>query len=371
MRTKPVLGILTWREGKRFSEPKYLRRLVLAGQRLGAETFLFSHQDVNSAEKKIRGFVPVKGGGWESRLFPWPDVVIDRYRKRVDTYLRLRHSGLFQFANSPFGKKWRVTEMLAKEERVKHWIPKTVVYAAGKVKAMLKHHKIVYVKPGNGTGGRSIVKIMAQGDHFLIRGRNRRLSQVETKLGSVESVEKWIRRWVREQRIGDGNFLVQQGLDLELVPDRVADVRLLIQKKGDGEWDVTGSGVRLGPAGSSISNLHGGGKPISFSAFMNKCFGEERALEIHQECQHLAHEVAVVLEQKFGRMMEFGLDVGVDVLGAVWLIEVNPKPGREIFSQMGDSQTYAEAIARPVSFALHLVSASGSEENSDPKQGRE
>ncbi|CAM5784940.1 hypothetical protein BBOR36S_01449 [Brevibacillus borstelensis] len=82
MSKKPVIGILTWREGKRFGEPGYLRRLVTAGKRMGAETFLFSHQDVNTAEKKIRGFVPAKGGGWESRLFPWPEVVIDRVPKK-------------------------------------------------------------------------------------------------------------------------------------------------------------------------------------------------------------------------------------------------------------------------------------------------
>lgn len=357
MSKKPVIGILTWREGKRFGEPGYLRRLVTAGKRMGAETFLFSHQDVNTAEKKIRGFVPAKGGGWESRLFPWPEVVIDRYRKREDAYMRLRHGGVFQFANSPFGKKWRVTELLAKDDRVKRWIPETYVYAKGKVKAMLDRYPIVYVKPGNGTGGRSIVKISQAGKHFLIQGRDRRLQRRKASFATRDGVESWIQKWVREQRIRDGNFLVQQGLDLSLVPGRVADVRLLIQKNSAGEWEVTGSGVRLGETGSSISNLHGGGKAISFQSFVGKRFGPERTKLIQQECHRMAHEIASVLEEKFGRMMEFGLDVGVDVAGRVWLIEVNPKPGREIFRQMGDTRTYEEAITRPVSFALHLINS--------------
>lgn len=359
MATKPILGILTWREGKRFEEPGYLRRLVLAGRQMGAETFLFSHQDVFLSQKKVRGFVPAKGGGWESRMFPWPELVIDRYRKRVKEYMRLRHSGLFSFANSPFSKKWRVTEFLSKHDRVKRWVPETRLYARGSVKAMLSRYPIVYVKPGNGTGGRSIVKIAAQGKQYLVQGRDRRLLQKKASFSSAEAVERWIQRWVREQRIRDGNFLVQQGLDLALVPNRVADVRLLIQKNGAGEWDVTGCGVRLGPVGSSISNLHGGGEAISFSRFVAKRFGAERTRQIQQECSQMAHEVAAVLEEKFGRMMEFGLDVGVDVQGRVWLIEVNPKPGREIFRQMGDRETYAEAIARPVSFALHVISTEG------------
>ncbi|MEJ8543968.1 YheC/YheD family protein [Brevibacillus borstelensis] len=357
MSTKPVIGILTWRDGKRFAEPGYLRRLVTAGKRMGAETFLFSHQDVNTAEKKIRGFVPAKGGGWESRLYHWPQVVIDRYRKRVDAYMRLRHSGQFQFANSPFGKKWRVTELLARDERVNKWIPDTYVYAKGKVKTMLDRYPIVYVKPGNGTGGRSIVKISQEGKRYLASGRDRRLKKRQASFASREALENWILKWVREQRIRDGNFLVQQGLDLSLVPGRVADVRLLIQKNSAGKWDVTGCGVRLGQTGSSISNLHGGGRAIPFAAFVGKRFGSERTQLIERECHRMAHAVASVLEEKFGQMMEFGLDVGVDVAGRVWLIEVNPKPGREIFRQMGDARTYEEAIARPVAFALHLISS--------------
>jgi hypothetical protein len=355
MSQKRLIGVLTWREGKRFAEPGYLRRLVLAGRKLGAEVFLFSHQDVFARERKIRGFVPSAGGGWESRWFPWPQVVIDRYRRRVPAYMRLRHSGLFVFANSPFGKKWRVTQLLADDERIKRWIPDTLVYAPGRVKAMLGSHRLLYIKPGNGTGGRSILKVAAENGGYLLQGRDRQLGRRQARLASTTAVENWVRRWVREQRIRDGNFLVQQGVDLTLVPGRVADVRLLIQKNGRGEWEVTGCGVRLGQSGSSVSNLHGGGRAVPFLSFVGRRFGAERARAILDECRRMAHQVAVTLEERFGRMMEFGLDIGVDVDGRVWLIEVNPKPGREVFRQMGDTKTYAEAIRRPVQFALYLI----------------
>lgn len=94
---------------------------------------------------------------------------------------------------------------------------------------------------------------------------------------------------------------------------------------------------------------------MRFTPFMSKTFGEEKAEEILRECHELAHQTALTLESHFGRMMEFGLDIGVDVDGRVWLIEVNPKPGREVFREMGDRETYAEAIRRPILFALHLI----------------
>ncbi|MED4583175.1 YheC/YheD family protein [Brevibacillus choshinensis] len=355
MTPKKVIGILTWREGKRFAEPDYLSRLVKAGRELGAEVFLFSHQDVFAKDRKIRGFVPKVGGGWESAWHSWPQIVIDRYRRRVPEYMKLRHSNLFDFANSPFSKKWRVTELLANDARVKMWIPETYVYSPEKLKTMLRQYPILYVKPGNGTGGKSILKVSARGKRYELQGRDKRYARKNASLQRAEEVNKWVRKWVTEQRISNGNFLVQQGLNLELLPNRVTDIRLLIQKNEKGQWSVTGCGVRMGESGSSTSNLHGGGRAIPFHRLVTKRFGEERAQQILRECHHMAHQVAFVLEEKFGRMMEFGLDIGVDVDGKSWLIEVNPKPGREIFKQMKAMDLYAESIRRPVQFAMHLI----------------
>ncbi|WNC13285.1 YheC/YheD family protein [Brevibacillus brevis] len=355
MPAKKVIGILTWREGMRFAEPGYLRRLVAAGRKLGADVFLFSHQDVFARGRKIRGFVPKANGGWESGWHPWPQIVIDRYRRRVPAYMKLRHSGLFDFANSPFSKKWRVTQLLASDERVQQWIPATSVYSPERFKAMLKRYPILYVKPGNGTGGRGIAKVVARANGYEISGRDKRYGQRTASLRTAEQAGSWVKRWVRDESIQGGNFLVQQGLDLGLVPRRVTDVRLLIQKDGKGEWRVTGCGARVGKSGSATSNLHGGGKAVPFHVLVAKRFGEEQAGTILRECHQMAHQVARVLEERFGRMMEFGLDIGVDVDGKVWLIEVNPKPGREVFRQMGELALYEEAIRRPVQFALHLI----------------
>ncbi|MFS0918356.1 YheC/YheD family protein [Brevibacillus sp. 179-C 1.1 NHS] len=355
MLPKRVIGILTWREGERFEEPDYLRKLVQTGQELGAVVYLFSHQDVHVQDKKIKGFLPKPNGRWVSKWFPWPEVVIDRYRRRVREYIRLRNSDLFFFANSPFSKKWRVTKLLASDERVKRWIPETHVYAQGMVRSMLARHALVYVKPGNGTGGRSILRVEKRGKEYCLSGRDKKHAHHTARLDTAVGVEKWVKRWVEEQQIRDGNFLVQQGLELGLLRKHVVDVRLLIQKDECGEWSVTGCGVRIGENGSATSNLHGGGRAIPFEWFLSKRFGVEQAESIKSECYQLAYEVAKTLEDYFGRMMEFGLDIGVDVQGRAWLIEVNPKPGREVFRQMGDMQLYKMAIARPVQFALYLA----------------
>lgn len=359
MEKQPLIGVLTWRSGKRFSEPDYLRRLVLAGADMGVKLFLFSHQDVFADKQKIRGFVPKGEKEWQSRWFSWPQVVIDRYRRRVPAYMRLRNSNLFRFANSPFGKKWKVTQILSRDARVKHWIPETSLYAPGKVQAMLKRHSLVYVKPGNGTGGKSILRVEKTGRGYRLMGRDHKLEKRSACLQNAAAVERWVRRWVSEEKLNNGNFLVQQGVRLASPRDRVADVRLLIQKDEQGVWHVTGAGVRVGEPGSATSNLHGGGRAIPLPLFLAHYFGGEKVEAITQACKQMAREVVEVLEERYGCMMEFGLDIGVDLAGRPWLIEVNPKPGREVFVQMGDMETYEQAIRRPVQFALYVLQEEG------------
>ncbi|MCK9909492.1 YheC/YheD family protein [Microbacteriaceae bacterium K1510] len=53
--------------------------------------------------------------------------------------------------------------------------------------------------------------------------------------------------------------------------------------------------------------------------------------------------------------MVFGIFIGVDVNGRVWLIEMNPKPGRDIFRKLGREDRYALAVRRPLQYALHLL----------------
>lgn len=354
--TIPMIGILTWRDGAKFEEPSYLRKLVRAGERLGATVFIFSHQDVDLERRVIKGFSPLPLGRWRTKTYPWPDVVIDRCRKGSEEYKQLRRQkGLFTYANSTYTNKWTATQLFLNDENLRRWIPKTVAYSPNKLAEMTKQFSIVYLKPGNGTGGRGILKIEQTGDGFRLLGRTKTLAKKSSRVKTRSALVKLANHWTRQQKIRNGTFMIQQGLNLSLLPNRVADTRLLIQKDNQGEWQITGLGVRVGPLGSPTSNLGGGGKPLPFDKLMTARFGAAKAAKIREECEALARQVASAIEKYFGPMMEFGLDIGVDIEGNVWLIEVNPKPGREIFLALGDIERYRQSIERPIQYALHLV----------------
>lgn len=353
---KPIIGILTWRQGRRFEEPNYLRELIKEGHKLGSIIYLFSHNDILVKNKKIKGFIPDSGQGWKSQVFPWPDVVIDRCRKGEPGYRTLRkQKSLFKYANNPFTNKWNATRLFGHEPTLNRWVPKTIEYTPKNLLDMLKQFPILYLKPGNGTGGRSIMRITQSKDGLHLLGRSRNLHVKSATFHSPTALATAVHSWASKEKIRNGNFMIQQGLDLELISKRVADIRLLIQKDENGEWGITGLGVRVGPKHSPTSNLHNGGKPVPFEKLIRERFGEEMSSTIQEECSELAFHVVKFIENHFGNMMEFGLDIGVDVNGKVWLIEVNPKPGREIFKELGLTELYRKSIQRPIQYALHLA----------------
>ncbi|WP_248923983.1 YheC/YheD family protein [Paenibacillus hamazuiensis] len=354
---KPVIGILAYRKGAFFENAKFLRDLIREGKKLGADVYAFSHVDLLEKSRKIRGYVPDERGKWTKRISSWPDIVIDFCRMLRKPYRDMRRrKDLFPYANNKFTYKWKAMLLFSESEQVKKWIPETGVYSSSRLSEMLEKYPIVYVKPGNGTGGHSIAKIKKAVGGYVLQGRKRSGKKIMETLKSEASVLRRIRRWVRAEQIRSGNFMVQQGLDLELLPGRMIDTRLIVQKNGKGAWVVTGKALRVGAKNSPTTNLiYGDGKALRFDSFMKERFGAEKAEQISRECDELALRLMEVIEGKFGSMIEFGLDIGIDTKGNVWFIEANPKPSHEAFIKSGELAAYRKSIRRPIQYAMFLA----------------
>lgn len=352
------IGVLTYRDNKRFMEPDYFRDLIREGRKLGANVYLFSHQDVNHERKIVYGFVPNEGGGWSRRELPWPDIVIDRFRSHWTPALTLlRERNCFPYANNHFTFKSEAMKLYTASETVRKWVPETDLYTPETLCGYLQRHRIVYVKPANGTGGFGVTKIVRRGTGYLVQAREKKSALRLVEFRSLPTLLLWIGAWTQSQSIRSGRFLVQMGLDTELVPGRVADVRVLIQKNGSGEWQLTGKAVRIGGRNSPTTNLlrRRGGTAVPFGAFMRSHFGTEQADRIGCECEELAFAVVTAIEERYGPMMEFGLDVAVDKRGRVWLLEANPKPSRDVFLKTGETGIYVTALRRPIEYAFYLL----------------
>ncbi|MDT2286965.1 hypothetical protein P7H17_14280 [Paenibacillus larvae] len=54
-------------------------------------------------------------------------------------------------------------------------------------------------------------------------------------------------------------------------------------------------------------------------------------------------------------MAELGIDFGISPDSRIWLLEINSKPGRSAFRQLGNPKIFRKAVANPVRYAACLA----------------
>jgi glutathione synthase/RimK-type ligase-like ATP-grasp enzyme len=357
----PTLGILTLylNENKVLEERSVYEKMIAAGRRIGLNVFVFTPQDVEDSSGRIFAMVyQTETKSWSRRWVRLPQVIYDRCRiQRSSRFQQLlafrkRYSHL-TFLNRPLRNKWTIYRTLSRVTAFRPHLPMTRLYHSTEdVVTLLKKFQTLYLKPINGTGGRGILRIDRQRDGMLLlQGRNHSRSIVQPRRISRNSLSSTLSSWDMH---GD-RYIVQQGLNIKLPSGRIHDYRMLVQKNSTGVWEVTGCAGRVGPLHSITSNLHGGGQAVSMNSLLRQWVSSDVTLShIRETAETFAIKVARHLEATYGALCELALDLAIDRSGHVWLIEVNPKPSREVFWQAGEREVYRKAIVRPIEYGLWL-----------------
>ncbi|RAP75490.1 YheC/YheD family protein [Paenibacillus montanisoli] len=359
--SQPVLGILTLylNDSGMLEEKPIYTRMILSGKKLGLDVFVFTPADVNYSTNRINAHIyDTESKSWSRRWRSFPHMIYDRCRiQKSHRFVQLRNFrqkyGHLTFLNRVLRNKWTVYRTMRKEVDFIPHLPMTQMYEnSSDLTEMLRKYPLVYLKPINGTGGRGILRIEKQQDgYFLIQGRDQDRRIIRPQRASIAGVHGRLASW----NLKDNRYIVQQGIQLKLPNGRVHDYRMLVQKNGIGEWEVTGCAGRIGASGSITSNLHGGGRAIKMQTLLTDWIkDEERADEVRLKAEELGVKIAAFLEESYGRLCELALDLAIDRKGQIWLLEVNPKPAREVFIQAGERETYKQAIIRPLEYALWL-----------------
>ncbi len=359
MAGKPLLGILTLylNERKVIDERRMFQKMTKVGQKLGLDVVVFTPDDVEEDSGRVyaMAYHPRKQM-WQRKWTRMPHLIYDRARyqrnKRFERLMAFRRKyANLHFLNRPLRNKWTLYRKLESIPEIRPHLPATRLYESpADVAAMLKKFSTVYFKPINGTGGRGILRIdRMPGGTLLLQGRDHSRQIVPLRRIRREQLPAVIRNWDRR---GD-RYIVQQGLQIKLPEGQVHDYRLLVQKNGSGDWEVTGCAGRVGPSGSVTSNLHGGGKAVPMNELLRRAGHRETEIaEIRKAAESFGQEVAKSLEDNYGTLCELALDLAIDMKGKIWLLEVNQKPAREVFNLAGERNVYRRAVTRPIEYAL-------------------
>lgn len=353
-----TLGILAFsprEDVPAFSELNFFRSLSIAGRREGIRVIVFSPQLVSISLQTVSGFEYVNGR-WRKGVFPLPRVVYDRcflppaYRHYSRVIRALRNLPHVTFLGKGLSGKWDVYQRLASCPQLAPYLPETHRLTDDLLLSRLAEKKDLLIKPAAGTHGKGVLKISTGSAGYSLLGRDLRNQPVREQLPTSHSLIRFLRTFTAGKA-----FIMQPFLHLQTSDGNPFDVRILVQKDECGTWQETGRAVRLGSSRNITSNLHGGGRAVPYLHFLQGHFSAETCQEINSHLNVLAEHVPPLLEASHGRLVELGIDAGIDKEGKVWLLEVNSKPGRQVFRHINDTAARLASISRPVKYAQFLM----------------
>ncbi|MHB8170374.1 MAG: YheC/YheD family endospore coat-associated protein [Thermincolia bacterium] len=369
----PLMGVFAMvkngEKGVTFGEQGlFFRELAAVCRNNGTLLYVFSSSDINWVTRRISGYVHQPGPGrgqWIKGLFPFPDAIYDRIiswhmaRGDYEAKISMRNiPGMIMF-NPHMGDKWHFHTLMSGDGEILNHLPDTQnLTAHNRLAEWFRYFPEIYIKPRLGSQGKGIIKVVHLGKKGYLfqlvqsKGQHRRII-----FPTLRQLEKGIHSFITRKKC-----LIQQGLPLALWQGRVFDIRVLTQKNGQGLWAVTGMACRIGKKESIISNVHGGGRALPVETVLRQLFGQNPGLvkNILNQVKALSINVSKKVETRHGLVGELGIDVGVDKNGRVWLIEVNPKPGRSVFRRLGNVEARQRAVQNPVAYVNYLCGFSQS-----------
>lgn len=358
-----LFGVLMSREpsGGRLPEDRLCRMLTEAGNGLGVRVIAFAPEGVREERGRasVRGWM-FEDGVWMPAVTPVPPVWFDRRFPRSPAELAagaravriLRRHGAAPLGRALPGKA-QVHAALRRCRELAPLLPPTAVFRPRRLAALLAAHPAgLFLKPAAGMQGRGAAALCPEpGGGVRITGRTLRNRPFALRVPAERLAHAAVALFRGRP------YLVQPLLRLRTAADEPFDLRLFVQKDGDGRWAVAGAAVRIGRPGAAASNLHGGGTARAAHSYLAAMLGEHAAGRLLGRAERAALLAAREAERAFGRLAEIGADFGIEPDGRLWLLELNAKPGRAIFAEIGDAAGERLAAERTIRYGLRLAAA--------------
>lgn len=366
MEIGPVLGLFTTSspEHLKGSDPvRFLQELIRFSRGMNILTYVFASEGINWSKSFVKGYVyNFSKDTWVAREFPLPNVVYDRIHSRsVETSRevqlakrRLWSLPTLNYFNPRFLDKWDCHQLLWNVPEVKQFIPETYKYQTiERLIKLLERFSTVYLKPSRGSLGRGIIRITRLGQNsYQCKYRVGGMSNISNVVTGRVALHKLISRIVKGKP-----YIMQQGLHLQTFHGAPFDIRILMQKNHKGEWCRTKMLARVARKGSITSNLSSGANAALMVDVLRDVFNEDTRKPggLGNRVRNMAEVVANALERQMGVILgELGIDVGVDVKGNIWLIEINSKPYKAMETEKGSVEIIQNSVTRPLGYAKFL-----------------
>ncbi|MCH5586496.1 YheC/YheD family protein [Shimazuella sp. AN120528] len=215
-------------------------------------------------------------------------------------------------------------QILSSNYYVSSHIPEYHPLTKSSLQSMLNKYPTIYVKPNNSCQGKGVIRIERKSNGYLVKPRDRNKTLHKN---TIESLMRCIRREKMNRP-----YLVQQGIASYTKNGRLFDIRTHLLRI-HGEWEMGAIIGRVASKRGVATNAYSGGTPVPIRPLLKDHLGlsEEESEGYIAQLTTLSLEATQTFSKEFPKWTEFGLDIGVDEKGHLWIYEINIKPGMLVF----------------------------------------
>jgi hypothetical protein len=352
VRLGPIIGIVCQKPPNR--SPNDSAWTHYFSQFEGGQLILMTPEGFDLSRLYVNGYtLSSDKKEWIRTKAPWPDALYIRtypIEASFQDFLNKEFNNRYFNSSTQFNK-WTVFQHLSQFKEIKTYLPDTAILrdTPKQLKNWINQYSSVYLKPLHGNKGNGILNVTrAYPDRSLYRVRYRKDQlNIDQNLLSTLPIRYLLNSIMQERA-----YLVQQAISIPSKMEATSDFRVLLQKKDDGQWHMTGFGGRRGAVGSIVNNIDNGGERIHLSTLLqdDPFSKRERLKEINSLC----FNIAFILEQHFGILGEIGFDLCIDETHRLWLLEVNGMPSKKLFTKFFAPSVVRNVYSAPLLYASYL-----------------
>ncbi|NOU90940.1 YheC/YheD family protein [Paenibacillus sp. LMG 31460] len=325
------------------NERKYALKKYLDFNTTNMKIFCFTPSEIDWERKSITG-IHCLNRKWLQNKFSFPEVIYNRcYRINNRMIERLK-------ANIGSNKWFNHINQFNKHEIHKNlsqwlvqYLPETVLYDKEYTSHLLDIHKVLYFKPCYGNKGKGVYRVELKdsgeihiGDHHFVP----RII-VGDSLQFQEEIHKLV---------GSIPYIIQKGVDIQKLHNRIFDIRVLAQKNKKGLWSVTNVVSRIAHKGCFNTSMC---KKVCLSEeVLNRLYPPNEVNAIIQSIYDISLRAAEIMEMSTSyHLGELSVDFALDNNGFFWIIEVNGKPQKDLYDELNKR---SRVYKRPLEYAQYL-----------------
>jgi glutathione synthase/RimK-type ligase-like ATP-grasp enzyme len=230
--------------------------------------------------------------------------------------------------------KWIKYSFMNQSKYLSAHLPETKILTRDTLKSFIEKYGTVIVKPVGSRGGFGVILISSIGNEdYKIH-----IEKTKETIQGNDKIYEYL-----ENIIKNRDYIVQRWIPLAKVKTRPFDMRIIVQRRSNSDlWRVTGTAAKVAGKGYFVTNntrSNGTMLPVNV-AIQRSTLKDLSSKTLIHKINRIALLSAKRLRRLFPRHRIYGLDIGLDEKGHIWIIEANLYPAMSHFKKLGDRRIY-------------------------------